>query len=215
MHSEITVIDYGLGNLYSVGRALEKCEARYHFSSDPDEVRVARRLILPGVGAFGQGMQLLRQTGLDAALKEAVHAGAELLGICLGMQMLLEESEEFGQHQGLALMRGKVLAIPDQRADGSRLKTPHIGWNELLRPEAKKSWSGTPLSGLREGTPMYFVHSYMAVPTDSADRVADCLYGETRVSAVIGRENLWGMQFHPEKSGPAGLLALQSFLERR
>jgi imidazole glycerol-phosphate synthase subunit HisH len=213
MANEVMVVDYGVGNLHSVARALEHCDARFTFSSDPEQVRVAAKVILPGVGAFGKGMSLLAEKNLDEAVKESVRRGGALLGICLGMQMLLDASEEFGVHDGLGLIPGKVVAIPDHNADGVRLKIPHIGWNELLRPQGVATWAGTPLAPVAEGAAMYFVHSFMAVPSDASHRLADCRYGDTRVPAVIGRDNLWGMQFHPEKSGNAGLAVLRQFVE--
>lgn len=214
MSREITLIDYGVGNLFSVARALEHCGAQVSISADPDEVRRASKLLLPGVGAFGNGMQRLSEKGIDLAVKEAVSRGTPLLGVCLGMQLLLDSSDEFGLGHGLGLIPGKVIAIPEHTADGSRLKIPHIGWNGLVLPIGRKSWQGSLLETTPVGTPMYFVHSFMACPDASEHRLADCLYGDTRVAAVIGRDNVWGAQFHPEKSGEAGLKVLRHFVER-
>lgn len=214
MNTEITLIDYGVGNLFSVARALEHCGARVVTSADPEVVRRAARILLPGVGAFGNGMRLLTEKGLDLALREAVARGAEVLGVCLGMQLLFDSSDEFGLGQGLGLIPGKVVGIPAQRADGSPLKIPHIGWSNLLLPPGRADWDGSLLEGTRVATPMYFVHSFMGCPDDPAHRLADCLHGDTRVAAVIGRDNVWGAQFHPEKSGEAGLHVLRRFVAR-
>jgi imidazole glycerol-phosphate synthase subunit HisH len=214
MPTEVTVVDYGVGNLYSVARALEHCGASFRFTSDPDDVRTAPLVVLPGVGAFGNGMALLRDKGLDQAVRESVRRGGALLGICLGMQMLLDTSEEFGEHKGLGLIPGRVVPVPARDARGAGLKIPHIGWNELLPSEAGLPWTGTPLEPVAQRTAMYFVHSFMAVPHDPRHRLADCLYGDTLVPAVIGHDQLWGMQFHPEKSGKIGLAVFRQFIEK-
>lgn len=212
MTPEVTVVDYGLGNLFSVCRALEHCGATPVVSADPDVVARADRILLPGVGAFGDGMAQLTGRAMDGALKQAVARGAQLLGVCLGMQFLLDSSDEFGLSAGLGLIPGRVIAVPGQQTDGTPHKIPHIGWNALVRAEARASWAGTVLEGLPEGTAVYFVHSFMAVPDDPRHRIADCLYGGHRVAAVIGRDNVWGTQFHPEKSGTAGLTVLRRFI---
>lgn len=214
MNSEITLIDFGVGNLFSVARALEHCGARVIVTTDADVVRQAPKILLPGVGAFDRGIRLLAARGLDQAIKDAVGAGASLLGVCLGMQFLLDSSDEFGTgQQGLGVIPGKVVAIPLHGTDGSLLKIPHIGWSNLVFADGRESWRQTPLQTTPCGTAMYFVHSFMAEPDDPAHRIADCLYGDTRVAAMIGRGKVWGTQFHPEKSGKAGLEVLRRFLE--
>lgn len=213
MTSEITVIDYGLGNLFSVSRALEQCGAKIDISHDPDVIRKACKLILPGVGAFSDGMSRLKNQGLDEAVHEAVTRGGRLLGLCLGMQLLFEESEEFGYCAGLGLIAGRVVAIPNSQKNGAMLKIPHIGWNALHKPAACRSWQASILQNIAEGTAMYFIHSFMACPQDPTHLWANCRYGETNITAVIGHENVWGTQFHPEKSGKTGLLILKNFLE--
>lgn len=211
--TEVTLIDYGVGNLFSVERALEYCGAKVTTTSAPDVVRHAPKLLLPGVGAFGKGIGQLMEKGLDLAIKEAVGRGSRLLGVCLGMQLLLDSSDEFGIGRGLGLIPGKVVEIPDRKADGSLLKIPHMGWSELIVPAAREGWEGTLLQTTAVGTSMYFVHSYMACPEDPKHRLADCIYGETRIAAMIERDNVWGTQFHPEKSGDAGLNVLHRFME--
>jgi glutamine amidotransferase len=208
--SEITVIDYGLGNLLSVQRAFEYCGATVVMTSNPDCVANARRLVLPGVGAFGDAMEALNGLGLAAAILAATKR-APLLGICLGMQLLLDESDEFGLTRGLGIIPGRVEAIPDISAQGEAQKIPHIGWNGLLSGTAG-SWTGSALEGVRQGAAVYFVHSFMAVPTDPAHQLADCVYGGHRVAAVLKSGNITACQFHPEKSGEVGLKILRSFM---
>lgn len=201
----VVVVDFGLGNLHSVVKALRHEGADVTLTEDPDEVRRAERLVLPGVGAFADGMEGLRRRGLVEPLREFIATGRPFLGICVGMQVLLAESEEFGHHAGLGVIPGKVELIP--RAPGR--KVPHIGWNRI---HAATSWAGTPLEPLEPGTMVYFVHSYTAVPTHEADRLADADYAGHRISAAVRKDNVVGVQFHPEKSGAAGLVVLARYL---
>ena len=213
MTADITVIDYGLGNLFSVSRALEQCGAKVEISHDPSIISKAAKIILPGVGAFNDGMNRLKDKGLDDALRESVKRGNRLLGLCLGMQLLFDESEEFGYCEGLGLIKGRVVAIQNAQNNGTMVKIPHIGWNELIKSSACGSWQKTILQDIREGTAMYFVHSFMASPQNSEQLLAHCRYGETDSAAVIGSGNVWGTQFHPEKSGKMGLTLLKTFLD--
>jgi len=209
---EVTVIDYGVGNLLSVRRGLEQCGAEVAVSSDPDDILSAPRVVLPGVGAFANGMQELSARGLDEVVKKVARSGTPLLGICLGMQMLLNNSEEFGVTAGLGLIAGTVVPVPSIAADRSSQKIPHIGWSELTPSEGRDGWGGTILSTVEPGEAVYFVHSFMAAPASAAHRIADCLYGGRRISAAIATENVFGCQFHPEKSGEVGLRVLRQFL---
>lgn len=212
MHKpRITVIDYGVGNLLSVQRGLEHCGAQVLLTSDPDAVIGAERVVLPGVGAFANAMQALQDRGLVQAIQTLARQGTPLLGICLGMQLLLDESEEFGITQGLGLIPGRVVPIPTHSTDGKNQKIPHIGWNGLITSESRTDWEGTLLGDNLPGQAAYFVHSFMSVTTDPAHRLADCLYGGHRVSAVIARDYITGCQFHPEKSGEIGLKILRRF----
>jgi imidazole glycerol-phosphate synthase subunit HisH len=211
--AEVAVMDYGVGNLLSVRRALEHCGATVTVTADHDALLSAPRVILPGVGAFANGMAELHRRGLDDVATEIAHRGVPLLGICLGMQMLLDESEEFGASAGLGLIPGKVLAVPAVTATGFPQKIPHIGWNALVLPEGRKSWAGTLLRHVKATDAVYFVHSFMSQPLDPAHRLADCLYGGVPISAVIAHRNVFGCQFHPEKSGEVGLNILRAFLK--
>ncbi len=206
---DVTIIDYGVGNLLSVQRGFEHCSARVTVTSDPDVILRSERLVLPGVGAFRDAMAELDQRRLPAVIRSYVASGKPLLGICLGMQMLLEESEEFGVTKGLGLIPGKVVPAPSQTVSGEPQKIPHIGWN-ALHP-ASDSWAGTFLEGILPGSSVYFVHSFMAQPKEAQHRLADCLYGGHHVPAVIGSGNVLGCQFHPEKSGEVGLSILRAF----
>jgi glutamine amidotransferase len=157
-------------------------------------------------------MKELRQRKLDVVVQEVAARGISLLGICLGMQMLLTESEEFGLTSGLGLISGKVIPIPATTVVGESQKIPHIGWSSLVVPSHGKNWSGTVLENIAPDEAVYFVHSFMASPSSDEDRIADCIYGGAAISAVIGNKNIIGCQFHPEKSGKVGLKVLQSFL---
>ena len=154
----------------------------------------------------------LRRDGLDAVVREVAARGVPLLGICLGMQMLLDESDEFGITPGLGLIPGRVVPVPSTTTDGYLQKIPHIGWNVLALPQGLESWDGTLLQEVKSGEAVYFVHSFMANPSSPSHRIADCLYGGVSISAAIGRENIFGCQFHPEKSGEVGLTVLRRFL---
>ena len=208
---EITVIDYGVGNLLSVQRGLEHCGARVTLTSDPDVVVAAGRVVLPGVGAFSNAMQALEERGMVQAIQAVAKAGTPLLGICLGMQLLLDESEEFGLTKGLGLIPGRVVPVPTHAVSGEPQKIPHIGWNGLVVSDSRDDWSGTLLQDNAQGEAVYFVHSFMAVPAARAHRLADCTYGGHRVSAAISKDQITGCQFHPEKSGEVGLKILRRF----
>ncbi|MHB8475474.1 MAG: imidazole glycerol phosphate synthase subunit HisH [Steroidobacteraceae bacterium] len=210
---EVAVMDYGVGNLLSVRRALEHCGAEVTVTSDRAALLSSPRVVLPGVGAFANGMAELRRRGLDEVARDIAARGVPLLGICLGMQMLLDESEEFGMSTGLGLIPGRVVPVPATTSLGGPQKIPHIGWNTLVMPESRRSWAGTLLHDIKTATAVYFVHSFMAQPLHNPDRVADCLYGGIPISAVIARRNVFGCQFHPEKSGIVGLSVLRAFLE--
>jgi glutamine amidotransferase len=209
---DVAVIDYGMGNLLSVRRGLEHCGAIVNVTADPEAILSASRVVLPGVGAFADGIAELSRRGLDIVVREVTERGTSLLGICLGMQMLLDESQEFGATKGLGLIPGEVVAVPSVGSDGRTQKIPHIGWNALTLPEGHEGWEGSLLQDVKVGEAVYFVHSFMASPTNPSHRIADCLYGGVAVSAFIARDNIAGCQFHPEKSGEVGLKILRRFL---
>ena len=210
---KVTVIDYGIGNLLSVCRALEHCGAEVLLTTSPSDVDKADRLVLPGVGAFSNGMVGLSAGGFPEPIRKYSRTGRPFLGICLGMQMMLEASEEFGVHEGLGLIPGNVVAIPPAGTDGKPHKIPHIGWNGLLPPTPETDWNETILAGVSTGTSVYFVHSFTAAPASPGHRLADCDYDGRVISAAVKCGNLYGCQFHPEKSGEVGLRIINNFLE--
>lgn len=210
MSTPVTLIDYGIGNLLNMVRALEHCGAQVNVVQQASEAPASiDRLILPGVGAFGDGMRELRARGFDDLVKNFAQTQRPFLGICVGMQMMFEGSEEMGRHEGLGLVAGQVLAVPPTGADGQPHRVPHIGWRSL---QPAGEWRGSILSDLPPGERMYFVHSFSGHPVDDAVRLADVDYDGRRICAAIRREHLFGCQFHPERSADAGLSILRRFL---
>ena len=199
--SETIIIDYGMGNLRSVEKAVSAAGGRPVISGDPVAVRRASRLILPGVGAFGDAMANLRQKGLDHAIRDAGSAGTPLLGLCLGLQLLFSRSEEFGSHEGLNLIPGQVF-----RFSGMNLRVPHVGWNQIEGTQANPL-----LNGIPEGSYFYFVHSYFVEPDRPEDALRWTEYGR-RFCSIACRDRIWGAQFHPEKSQDAGKRLIRNFL---
>jgi glutamine amidotransferase len=198
---QTVIIDYGMGNLRSVEKAVEAVGGRALISADPRDIRNAQRLILPGVGAFGDAMGNLRRNGLDHALCEAVNAGKPLLGLCLGLQLMFTESEEFGVHEGLNLIPGRVLKFKDPG-----LRVPHVGWNQI------EGFRQDPLlQDIPEGSYFYFVHSYFVEPEMPEDVLCWTDYGR-RFCSIARRGRIWGAQFHPEKSQEAGKRLLRNFM---
>lgn len=203
----ITMIDYGGSNLRSAQKAFEHVGATVATTADPDVARRAEKLVLPGVGAFGAGMDALRARGLDEAAAEAARRGVPLLGICLGMQFLFDASEEMGEHRGLGLLAGRVVRFPAATgANGRLLKVPHMGWNEIDHAGRHPL-----LAGVAPGARAYFVHSYYCAPAGPDDVLATTDYGLPFCS-IVGRDNVLGIQFHPEKSQQVGLRILRNFV---
>ena len=219
------MIDYGASNIRSAQKAFEFIGATVQLTSDPDVVRHADKLVLPGVGAFGSGMAGLRRHHLPEAIHEAVGRGIPFLGICVGMQLMFDEGHEMGVHQGLGLLAGKVVRFPEKlsivngqssivnnpirnpKSEIRNLKIPHMGWNEL-EPVGENAL----LAGVQNGDYVYFVHSYYCEAVEETAVLAHTTYGFP-FAAVVGQGNLFGLQFHPEKSPRVGLKILQNFLE--
>lgn len=199
----IALIDYGIGNLRSVEKALAAVGANVRLTTQPEVIRAADKVVLPGVGAFGDGMAGLRQRELEAVIETVFREGKALLGICLGMQLLFEVSYELGEHRGLGLLPGEVRKF--ERGD---LKVPQTGWNQV---RAEKD--SPLLASLAPNSYAYFNHSYYCEPADREDILASSEYG-VRYAAVVGRGRLYGVQFHPEKSQAVGLQILRNFVER-
>lgn len=207
--SRVGIIDYGLGNLFSVQRAVQAAGGEPVVLGSADGINGMQRLIVPGVGAFGDGMAGLRARSLEEPLREYVASGRPVLGICLGMQLLMEQGTEFGVHEGLRFVPGRVDVIP-AAGEGLRYKVPHVGWTPV--DPAARAWDGTLLAGISPGTEFYFVHSYRVLTRHPDDALAESTYGGHRFCSVVARGNILGTQFHPEKSGPAGLALLRNFL---
>lgn len=201
----VAIVDYGVGNLFSLCSSLRAIGADAVVTPDAEVIRAADRIILPGVGAFADAAAKLRATGLDRVICGEAAAGKKIMGICLGMQMLFEKSYEYGEHDGLGLIPGRVIPMAGYIPDG--LKVPHIGWNPLIFKGERH-----PLFRyLDEGDCVYFVHSYFATDCDESV-IATAEYGR-ELTAAVARGNVMGCQFHPEKSGPVGLSILRAFCE--
>lgn len=200
----IGIVDYNMGNLASVKNAFDLLGEKVVVESDPDKLHTYDKLILPGVGAFADAMEHLKSRGMDQAVREYAQSGKYLLGICLGMQLLFESSEEFGISEGLGLIKGRVVAFDSSRFH-TPLKVPHMGWNRMF---TKKH----PLfDGLDEAHYLYFVHSYHAVCTDEEDSIGESVYGY-RFTSAVAHNNVMGIQPHPEKSHENGLSILKNFI---
>ncbi len=200
----IVLIDYGVGNLFSLTSSFHAIGQDVKLSGDPEELKKADKIILPGVGAFRDAAALLHERGLDTAVKDAVFSGTPLLGICLGMQLLFDKSYEYGEYNGLGLIPGAVKPIRD--VIPAALKVPHIGWNPLIMKKESPIFKY-----VREGDCVYFVHSYYAADCEDAV-TATAEYG-AELTAAVQKDLVFGCQFHPEKSGDVGLRMLQAFCE--
>ena len=228
MASKVTIVDYGVGNLRSVARAFEHVGARVEVTSDAGEIARAERLVLPGVGAFGHCMAELSQRKLIESILKFAQSERPFLGICVGMQIMLSVGEEFGEHKGLDLISGRVQCM-SLRAAGEAIQKPNdwiatsatpprnddkiilpvIGWMSLKKTG---DWQGTILSEIAEGDSVYFIHSFAANPDDKAAVLAQYEYDGINITAAIAKNNLVGVQFHPEKSGEVGLSMLKGFV---
>jgi len=211
--ADVSIVDYGINNIRSVFRAIEKVGKRPTIADSAKTIRDAKRLILPGVGAFAQGMKALQERGLIDVLIEKAHSGTPILGICLGMQLLFDTSEEFGHHRGLELIPGKVISFPDPkiaRIPGYTL--PNMGWNPITIPKGG-TWNNSILEKVAQGESVYFVHSFYPVPENPSDVLAESEHGGVSFCAVVRQGNITATQFHTEKSGNVGIEMLRAFCE--
>lgn len=200
----IGIIDYGMGNLFSVHNAVQKLDYDVLISSDPVKLEQCQKLILPGVGAFGDMMKNIKESQLDAFIENWVRKEKKpLLGICLGMQSFFESSEENGIHEGFGFLKGQIVFMKDQK-----VRVPHIGWNDLIKENEHPIFSK-----LSAHPYVYYVHSYYASNMDPDDLIGYCNYGTIKIPGLVMHENVMGCQFHPEKSGEDGLKILQYYLE--
>lgn len=206
------IINYGMGNLFSVAQACRVAGMSPHLTTDSRDIATADLVILPGVGAFGSAMERLRKRDLIIPLKDRAIAQKPVMGICLGMQLLLEESHEFGRHEGLGIVKGTVERLESPREASRELKVPHIGWNKICLSKfndqlegAGASWNDTPLSALESGEYMYFVHSFRCIPQDGRISLSTTRYGHIEFCSTLQMGSIFACQYHPERSGPSGL----------
>lgn len=203
---KVAIVDYAMGNLFSVKHACEWAGLDAVITSSASEIQAADAAILPGVGAFGDAMATLDELGVSDVLRGYAAEGRPLFGICLGLQLLMDESEEFGQHAGLGIVPGKVKFFGQPHEGDRMLKVPQVGWNRVELPGTRDSWCGTPLEGERNSDYFYFVHSYYVVPDDSEVVVSTTRYGDVEFCSSVQSGSVFACQFHPERSGPQGLL---------
>lgn len=211
--NNIAILDYGIGNLLSVKVALEKCGAAAFITNDPDVVIKADKIVLPGVGAFGSAMQSLIRSNLDSAIINFYTSGKPLLGICLGMQLLFSESDEFVSSNGLDILPGKVSVIIAEDSIGVKKKLPNMGWSQLIKSNVNNNEQSA-VSTIMNGEFVYFAHSYMLSSFDISYLTSHIKYGNIEIPAIVQNQNIIGCQFHPEKSGIAGLKLLESFVRK-
>jgi imidazole glycerol-phosphate synthase subunit HisH len=212
MAAKVLVVDYGIGNVRSVCRAFEYCGAEVELSDDPKKISGADRVVLPGVGAINHCFDELRQRNMIEHLTDFTLTERPLLGICVGMQMMMDTSWEFKEIGCFGWISGKVVEIPHKGSNGVSHKIPHIGWSNLELPEGCDNWEGSILQDLSTKDQVYFVHSFMALPKDKKIWLAETKYDGTKICAAVNHGSLTGTQFHPEKSGKVGLKIIQNFL---
>jgi glutamine amidotransferase len=204
---QVAVIDIKMGNLFSVIRACEFANLDPIITTNIPTILESDALILPGVGAFGDAMNSLREMNLITTIKDFVESGKPLMGICLGMQLLFTESNEFGIHKGLELIEGSVIKFPSKNQQNEIIKVPHMGWSRIFQPAFSKKdyWVNSPLCNIQNGEFMYFVHSYISVPKDQDVGLSNTYYEGTMFCSSVKLNNVFGCQFHPEKSGKRGI----------
>lgn len=213
---KVAIVDYGMGNLFSVKHALEWAELSALVTSSKEDVMEADAVVLPGVGAFGDAIDALHRLDLVSPLREVASSGRVLVGICLGMQLLMTESDEFGTHRGLDIIQGSVVRLNPCQSNPGQVKVPHVGWTRIFCAGASEppgsggargadSWAGSPLEDICDGESMYFVHSFCARPQDPRMALSYSRLGDLEFCSSLAWGNIFGCQFHPERSGPAGL----------
>lgn len=209
---KVVIIDYGHGNLYSINQVCIHLGYKPIISSDEKEILSADSLILPGVGAFKVAMDELANKDLIEPIKEFVKKGNNMMGVCLGMQLLFETSEEFGINNGLGLINGNVKKFPSS-LNGKKIRIPQIGWNKIFKDKSINKWENTPLKEISEEDYMYFIHSYYANPSDAKDILSFSNYQDINYCTSVQKENIFGFQFHPEKSAEKGITIYKNFLK--
>ena len=213
-NKQVTVIDLGIGNLFSIVSALKYCGSEVTVTSESKIIENSSLIILPGDGAFNYAMTQVKERGLLKTLKNIKNTNKKLLGICIGMQILFDYSLEFGKNDGLGLISGNVIPIPSYSAEGKKITIPQMGWNSLVLGNYSNGWEDTLLKNNSPLDEVYFIHSFMAVPSNINNRVADCIYEGHKIAAFVKNKNICGCQFHPEKSGKLGLKILKEFIKQ-
>lgn len=209
---KVSIIDYGMGNLFSVKKACEQAALDARITSGRKEILASDAAILPGVGAFGDAMANLRSLDLIGATKEFIASGRPFMAICLGMQLLMNDSEEMGHYEGLGIFKGKVVRFPAMDKEGKKIKIPQIGWNRIQKPDGLEgSWEDSYLKDSRDGSFLYFVHSYYTVPEDPRMILSVTEYNGVRYCSSIAWNNIFACQFHPEKSADEGIKIYRNF----
>ena len=208
---KITIIDYGCGNILNLARAIKFIGYEVEITHDKNKIINSSHVVLPGVGAFGNAMKQIEKYNLHSTILEYAESNKPLLGICLGMQILLTVSYEFGVHKGLGLIEGKVIKISNEK--NKEIKIPHMGWNEIYPNNNKKEWKNKILKNSSIGKSFYFVHSFVCITKNYDSTVAVCNYSDISIPAVVATGNVFGCQFHPEKSADNGLAVLKNFCE--
>lgn len=219
MRAQVAIVDYGMGNLFSVKQACSAVGLQAVITSDPRLVRAANAVIIPGVGAYGDAMETLQRHGLDEVMREVAATGTPVFAICLGMQLLMDESAEFGWHSGLGIIHGDVVRLETAMVGARRIKVPQVGWNQIAPAPvpgdspAQEQWRNTCLDGVSAGTYMYFVHSFYVRPADPAVVLTVTRYGMVEFCSSLVHGNIFACQFHPERSGAPGLHMYRKFAE--
>ncbi len=211
LNKKITIIDYGCANILNLARAIKFIGYEVEITHDKNKIINSSYVILPGVGAFGNAMKQIEKYNLHNTILEYAKSNKPLLGICLGMQILLTVSYEFGVHKGLGLIEGKVIKISNEK--NKEIKIPHMGWNEIYPNNNKKEWKSKILKNSSIGKSFYFVHSFVCITKDYDSTIAVCNYSDISIPAVVATGNVFGCQFHPEKSANNGLTVLKNFCE--
>lgn len=212
MSKSISIVDYGVGNLLSVARAVSSCGIDPKIVKTPEEIKAADKILLPGVGSFGHCMDELIKRDLKDAVKEYINSGKYLLGICVGMQILHSVGEEFGNTPGLDIIPGKVTKI-SAKGDKGQHKIPFIGWAKINHDETQNSKTQNLFEGIDRDSSFYFVHSFSCVPENQENILSTYNYNGLNITALVGKENVFGCQFHPEKSAAAGLKLIDNFIK--